>query len=171
MGYAQVDGRDIAKRLHRTVFGHDRRAANSRPVAVRKAYKAARRGGGVRVDGIAAHTREARLKLRGACRERARRIHLPRSAAPVNEQRAAARDYHNGSCRAQAYLVSALLDAGIHPDESGPKPTVEIIRRAVKRIRRLHSLASVSLNNMKSCPRVEQEKGHKKSTPQKCGVL
>ena len=54
MGDAQIHGRDIAKRLHRPAFRHDRRAADSGSVSVGEAYKPARRGGGLRMDGIAA---------------------------------------------------------------------------------------------------------------------
>ena len=84
------------------------------------------------MDGIAAHAREARLKLRRSCRKRARRKDQSGSAAFIDEQRAAARDYNNGSRGAQAYFIRALFDMAVNPEQSGAKPFVEEVYRAVK---------------------------------------
>lgn len=132
MGDAQIHGRDIAKGLHRSAFRHDRRSANSSSVSVGKAYKPARRGGGIRMDGIAAHARKARLKLRRSCRKRARRIDRAGSTAFINKQRAYARDYNNGSRGAQAKFICALFDTAVDPEQSGAKPIIEKVHRAVK---------------------------------------
>ena len=132
MGNTQVYGRDIAKRLHRPAFRHDRRAADSGSVPVGKAYKPARRGGGIRMNRIAAHTRKTRLKLRRSRRKRTRRKDRTGSAAFVDEQRAVARDYNNGSRGAQANFIRALFDTAVDPEQSGAKPIVEKIHRAVK---------------------------------------
>ena len=132
MGNTQVYGRDIAKGLHSPVLRHDRRAADSGSVSVGEAYKSARRGGRIRMDGIAAHAREARLKLRRGRRKRARRKDRAGSAAFINEQRAAARDYNNGSRDTQANFIRALFDAAVDPEQSGAKPIIEKIHRAVK---------------------------------------
>ena len=84
------------------------------------------------MDGIAAHTREARLKLRRSCRKRARRKDRSGSAAFIDEQRAAARDYNNGSRGAQANFICALFDTAVDPEQSGAKPIIEKVHRAVK---------------------------------------
>lgn len=132
MGDTQIHGRDIAKGLHRSVLRHNCRSANSGSVSVGKAYKPARRSGGIRMYGIAAHARKARLKLRRGCRKRTRRIDRAGSAAFINKQRACARDYNNRSRGAQSNFIRALFDAAVDPEQSGAKPIIEKVHRAVK---------------------------------------